>query len=163
VNPKKRFGRARVLDRDLSPGIRTLLRELRKDLDRYGWRVYVENSGKQFSIEFRNPLSPLVSGVVFDRGRQVSDIRDEIIAHIRDEPEFNQTRVTPLPARKRDLIGRIRWAGTSYGWSNATFEQVVDTMHAIGVLANDELTWAKKAGPASLPDEVRQDWQRHLQ
>jgi hypothetical protein len=153
----------RVRVRELSPGVRALIRELRKDLGPYGWRIYVQRSGKGFSVEFRNPLSPLASGIVLDRDYDLTDLTDQLLKHIKDEPEFDRTRLAQAPVRKRELVGRIRWAATSYDWSPKTFEQVIDTMHGLGVITSDERAWINKAGPAALQEDLMRDWQRHVE
>src|SRR5258708_6750222 len=87
----------RVADEDLSPGIRGLLMNLRIDLEPYGWSVHAERSGKHVSFEFRNPLSPLWSGCVFDPTRPISEIRNDLAVHVGEQPEFARTRLAVGP------------------------------------------------------------------
>jgi hypothetical protein len=159
----KRRDSNRVRVRDLSPGVRALIRELRKDLGPHGWNIYAQRTGKGFSVEFRNPLSPLATGIVFDHDDGLSDLTDQLLKHVKDEPEFDRTRLAQAPVRKRELVGRIRWAATSYDWPPKTFEQVVDTMQGLGFITSDERAWIKETGPAALQEELKRDWQAHVE
>src|SRR5437867_8402727 len=112
----------RVADEDLSPSIRRLLIDVRNDVEPSGWSVHVEQSGKWLSFEFRNPLSPVATGMVFDPSRPILDIKGELTEHLAAEPEFAHTKLATPPRRKRELLGGLRWAATSYGWSTKVFQ-----------------------------------------
>ncbi len=152
----------RLADEDLSAGIRGLLTVVRKEFGPYGWSVYVEQRGRQLSFEFRNPLSPVSTGMMFDPRRSITDIRDELTKHISEEPEFAHTKLAKPPRRKRDVMGGIRWAATSYGWSQKVFQEVIDTLRGFKVLSEDEWQWLKTVGPDVLREDLKREWQRRL-
>jgi hypothetical protein len=152
----------RLADEDLSETIRGLLTEVRNELGPYGWSVHAEQRGKQLSFEFRNPLSPVSSGLIFDPQRSISDIRDELIENLAEEPEFAHTKLAMPPRRKRDLIGGIRWAATSYGWSRRVYDEVIDTLRTFSVLSEDEWHWLKTVGPDVLRPDLKRKWRKHM-
>jgi hypothetical protein len=152
----------RVADDDLSEAIRALLMYLRNDLEPYGWSIHAEQFGKQLSFEFRNPLSPVSTGLMFDPSRSISDIRDELTERLSEEPEFAHTKKATPPRRKRDLIGGIRWAATSYGWSRRVFQEVIDTLRTLSVLSEDEWQWLKTVGPDVLRADLKREWRRRV-
>jgi hypothetical protein len=122
----------------------------------------VEQSGRQLSFEFRNPLSPVSNGMMFERSRSISDIKRQLAEGIREEPEFARTKMATPPRRKRQLIGGIRWAATSYGWSRKVFREVIDTLRALSVLSEDEWQWLKTVGPDVLREDIKREWQRRM-
>src|SRR5579864_6722398 len=98
--------RRRVPEKALSADTLDLLTELRTDLGPYGWTVHVEGSrGKNLSFEFRNPLSPVYSGIHFDSGRPHSEVRDQVLEQLNAQPEFARTKMAKPPRRRRALIG----------------------------------------------------------
>jgi hypothetical protein len=159
--PKPARG-VRLADENLSTHIRGLLTKVRNDLGPYGWSVYVDQRGKQLSFEFRNPLSPVSTGMVFDPSRSIADIRKELAEHLNGEPEFAHTKLATPPRRKRNLIGGIRWAATSYGWSQKVFQEVIDTLRGFKVLSEDEWQWLKTVGPDVLQEDLKREWQKHV-
>jgi hypothetical protein len=152
----------RLADEDLSESLLGLLTEVRAELGPYGWSVYAEQYGKQLSFEFRNPLSPVSRGMVFDPQRSISDIRNELTENLAEEPEFAHTKLAMPPRRKRDIIGGIRWAATSYGWSRKVFEEVIDTLRTFSVLSEDEWHWLKTVGPDVLQPDLKRKWRKHM-
>ena len=162
VNAPKAVKGIRVADEDLRAGIRGLLTYVRNDLGPFGWSVHVERFGKQLSFEFRNPLSPVSTGMMFDPGRRLSDIKQELTVHLSEEPEFAHTKMAAPPRRKRELAGGIRWAATSYGWSRKVFREVIDTLRTFRVLSDDEWEWLKTVGPDVLRDDLKREWRRQI-
>ena len=162
MNTLKRASAVRVVDEDLNPGIRRLLFGVRKELEPFGWRVHIERSGKQLSFEFRNPLSPVSTGMLFDPGRPLKDINEELIQHVSAEAEFARTKMARPPRRQRELIGGIRWAATSYGWSRKVFREVIDTLRHFRVLSNDEWEWLNTVGPDVLSKELEREWRKRV-
>ena len=152
----------RIRDADLSPGVRGLVRDARRDLSPYGWRVYVEQSGRHQSILFTNPLSPVSTGLVVDPARPLSALQDELSVHMRQELEFKQTKRALPPERKREVVGRIRWAATSYGWSRSVFRQVVDTLQALRLLSESESGWLRTVGPAVIRNDLKGELQKRV-
>lgn len=152
----------RVLEKDLSPAIRRLLGAIRKDLQPHGWTVDVQKSGEHLSFEFRNPLSPVRSGLVFNPGRPTSELKRDLETHISEEPEFAHTKMARPPRRKREFIGGLRWAATSYGWSNEVFHEVVGTLRHFRLLSRDEFDWLSAVGPDVLPEQLERDWRKHI-
>ncbi len=128
-NEPKPVKRRRIADDALSSGIRRfLLIDVRNDLAPYGWSVHVEGARRNLSFEFRNPLSPVSTGMHFDADRTPSEVKKELDEHFESEPEFARTKLANPPRRKRELIGGLRWAATSYGWSRKVFQDVIDTL-----------------------------------
>ncbi len=153
----------RLADEDLSQSLLGLLTEVRAELGPYGWTVYAEQYGKQLSFEFRNPLSPVSTGMmIFDPQRSIADIRSELTENLAEEPEFAHTKLATPPRRKRDIIGGIRWAATSYGWSKKVFEEVIDTLRTFSVLSEDEWHWLKTVGPHVLQPDLKRKWRKHM-
>jgi len=137
--------------------------ELRNDLVPYGWTVHVEGSrGKDFSFEFRNPLSPVNSGIHFDSGRPRSEVRDQVLEQLNAEPEFARTKMAKPPRRTRALIGGLRWSATSFGWSKKVFGEVIDTLRYFNVIAEDEYAWLKTVGPDVLRKDMERKWRQQV-
>ena len=154
--------RRRIADNALSTGIRRLLIEARNDLAPHGWSVHVEGAGKNMSFEFRNPLSPVWIGMHFDADRTPSEVKKELDEHIKSEPEFARTKLANPPRKKRELIGGLRWAATSYGWSRKVFQDVIDTLRHFHVLSDDEWTWLNTVGPDVLPKNLEREWRKRV-
>lgn len=154
--------RRRIADDALSTDIRRLLIEARNDLAPYGWSVHVEEAGKTLSFEFRNPLSPVSTGMHFDADRTPSEVKKELDEHFESEPEFARTKLANPPRRKRELIGGLRWAATSYGWSRKVFQDVIDTLRHFHVLSDDEWTWLNTVGPDVLPKNLEREWRKRI-
>jgi len=152
----------KVADEDLNPELLGLLRGVRDELEPYGWSVHIEKSGRHMSVEFRNPLSPVSTGMVFDPSQPVSEVKQELAVHVSDEPEFAHTKLALAPRRKRQLIGGIRWAATSYGWSRKVFLEVIDTLRVFSALSEDEWQWLKTVGPDVLRDDLKREWRQHM-
>jgi hypothetical protein len=152
----------RLADEELSESLLGLLTEVRAELGPYGWSVYAEQYGTQLSFEFRNPLSPVSRGMVFDPQRSISDIRNELTDNLAEEPEFAHTKLAMPPRHKRDIIGGIRWAATSYGWSKKVFEEVIDTLRTFSVLSEDDWHWLKTVGPDVLQPDMKRKWRKHV-
>ena len=161
TTPKAVMG-IRLADEDLTASIRRLLTGVRNEFGPYGWSVYVEQRGKQLSFEFRNPLSPVSTGMMFDPRLSISQVRDQPAEHVSAEPEFAHTKLAKPPRRKRHLIGGIRWAATSYGWSRKVFQEVIDTLQGFKVISADEWEWLKTVGPDVLREDLKSEWQRRL-
>jgi hypothetical protein len=155
--------RRRVPETALTADTQDLLGELRNDLGPYGWTVHVEGSrGKNFSFEFRNPLSPVNTGIHFDSDRPRSEVRDEVLEQLNAEPEFARTKTAKPPSRRRALVGGLRWSATSFGWSKKVFEEVIDTLRYFNVITEDEHTWLKVVGPDVLPKDLERKWRQHM-
>jgi hypothetical protein len=152
----------RLADEDLSESLLGFLMEVRAELGPYGWSIYAEQYGTQLSFEFRNPLSPVSRGMVFDPQRSISDIRNELTDNLAEEPEFAHTKLAVRPRRKRDLIGGIRWAATSYGWLRRVYDEVIDTLRTFSVLSEDEWHWLRTVGPDVLRSDLKRNWRRHM-
>jgi len=152
----------RVSDEDLSPEIRRLLGGIRKDVEPAGWSVQVEKRGEDLSFVFTNPLSPVHTGWHFDPRRPKSELKKELDEHIAAEPEFANTKKATPPHNKRRLLGGIRWAATSYGWSARVFEELIETLHHFRVLSNDEWSWLRTVGPDVLPREIEREWRKRV-
>jgi len=152
----------RVSDEDLSPEIRRLLGGIRKDVEPAGWSVQVEKRGEDLSFVFTNPLSPVHTGWHFDPRRPKSELKKELDEHIAAEPEFANTKKATPPHKKRRLLGGIRWAATSYGWSARVFEELIETLHHFRVLSNDEWSWLRTVGPDVLPREIDREWRKRV-
>ena len=152
----------RVSDDDLSPGIRRLLRGIRKDVEPAGWSVQVEKHAQDLSFVFTNPLSPVHTGWIFDPHRPTSELKRELAEHIAAEPEFARTKKATPPQRKRQLLGGFRWAATSYGWSARVFEEVIETLRHFRVLSNDEWSWLRTVGPDVLPKALEREWRKRV-
>lgn len=151
----------RVADDSLSVGIQELLTEVRSELGSFGWTIHVERRGKRLTFEFRNPLSPLWTGWTFDEDRPLSELREELTEQLTD-PELVRTKSASPPRRKRELIGGLRWAATSYGWSDSVFREVIDTLRRFRVLAGDESGWLKTVGAQVLPPNTELEWQKRV-
>ena len=162
MNRPKGVRGKRVADESLTPGVRDLLTELRGDLGRYGWTIHSEQRGSQLSFELQNPLSPVESGWIFDPERPTSELRTELMEHLKTESEFARTRTATPPRRRRRLLGGIRWAATSYGWPDPVFHQVIDTLRHFRVLASDEWEWLNAVGPRVLKPDLERKWQEHM-
>jgi hypothetical protein len=151
-----------VSDDSLRPSIRRLLTKVRSELDPYGWRIHVERRGKQLSFEFRNPLSPIATGWIFDPDRPALQLGQELTEQLNAESEFARTKTASAPHRRRQLIGGIRWAAASYGWPDNVFREVVDTLRHYRVLANDEWEWLIAVGPQVLEPDLESQWRRRI-
>ena len=82
--------------------------------------------------------------------------------HLKAEPEFARTKMAKQPRRKRELIGGLRWAATSYGWSSKVFREVIDTLRTFNVLSEDEQVWLNTVGPDVLPKDIEQKFRKHV-
>lgn len=152
----------RVPDDSLPMGIQDLLAEARGDLGSFGWTIHVERRGKALTFEFRNPLSPVWSGWNFDEDRPVAQLEEDLRGHLNAEPEFLRTKAGTPPRRKRRLVGGLRWAATSYGWSDKVFREVIDTLRYFRTLARDEWEWLNAVGPHVLEADLERKWQDHV-
>jgi hypothetical protein len=159
---KKAQKATRVSDAKLSPAVRRFLTIVRKEVEPDGWSVHVEKAGKNLSLEFRNPLSPVWTGISFDPDQPLAAMRADIEYHMSAEPEFARMKKAPPPARRRRVIGGLRWAATSYGWSDRVFRQVIDTLHHFRLLADDEVSWLKTIGPQVLSKDLERKWRKHV-
>jgi hypothetical protein len=159
---KKARKPTRVADAKLSPVVRRLLAGVRKDVEPHGWSVHVEKSGTNLFFEFRNPLSPVWTGIGFDPDQPIAELRADIEYHMSAEPEFERTKKARPPARRRRVLGGLRWAATSYGWSDKVFKEVIDTLHHFRLLADDEVRWLKTIGPQVLSKDLERKWRKHV-
>ena len=146
----------------LAPSTRKLLTHLRKELGPHGWSIYVERRSKQLSFEFRNPLSPVASGWGFDPDRPTPELRAELAEFLKGESEFARTKMASPPRRRRQLVGGIRWASTSFGWSDQVFYELIDTLRHFRVLAGDEWEWLNTVGPQVLAPDLERKWQAQM-
>ncbi|HEV2217304.1 MAG TPA: hypothetical protein VGV88_06995 [Candidatus Dormibacteraeota bacterium] len=162
TNAKKPLKSHRVPDTRLSPAVRRFLAIVRKDLEPFGWSVHVQKSGKDMRLEFRNPLSPVASGIGFDPSQPVPAMMAELREQMEAEPEFARTRTARAPAKVRPLIGGLRWAATSYGWTDKLFGEVIDLLRHFRVLADDEWTWLNTIGPHVLTKDMERKWRKHV-
>lgn len=154
----------RVPDKSLSEGIRDLLTEFRRDLGPYGWTIHIETSlGGNLSFEFRNRLSSLSLGFGFDPNQSPAAVREEIRLYLQSEPEFARTKLAKPPHGRRPLVGGLRWAATTYGWSSRVFREIIDTLQAADVLSVDEAEWMKIVGPTALQEKLLSPWRKHVQ
>lgn len=151
-----------VPDARLSPAVRRFLVIVRNDVEPYGWSVNVEKSGDYVSLEFRNPLSPVATGIGFDPDQPVPALLAELKHQMDREPELVRTRTARAPAKRRHLIGGLRWAATSYGWSDKTFREVIDVLRHFRVLADDEWSWLNTIGPHVLTKDLERKWRKHM-
>lgn len=150
-------------DKSLSEGIRELLAEFRRDLGRYGWTIRIETSvGGNLSFEFRNRLSSLSLGFGFDPNQSPAVVREEIRLDLQTEPEFARTKLAKAPHGRRALVGGLRWAATTYGWSSRVFREIIDTLQAADVLSSDEAEWMKIVGPTALQEKLVRPWRKHV-
>src|SRR5260370_37637529 len=152
----------RVSDEDLSPGIRRLLDRIRKEVEPGGWIVHVDKRGEDRSFLFTKPLSPVHTGWHFDPRRPKSELKKELDEYIAAQAEFGRTKKATPPHNKRRLLGGIRWAATSYGWSPRVFEELIETLHQFRVLSNDEWSWLRTVGPDVLPKDLEREWRKRV-
>lgn len=150
-------------DKLLSEGIRDLLVEFRRDLGPYGWTIHVEGfAGRDLSFQFRNRLSSVSHGIGFDPRQGPAEVREELLLNLQAEPEFARTKLAMPPRRKRALVGGLRWAATTYGWSTRVFREIIDTLQAADVLSGDEADWMKIVGPTALQEKLVRPWRKHV-
>lgn len=142
--------------------MRRFLAIVRKDVEPSGWSVHVERSGSNMRLEFRNPLSPVAAGIGFDPDQTVPAMLAELKDQMDAEPEFARTRTAKPPAWRRPLIGGLRWAATSYGWSDKVFREVIDVLRHFRVLADDEWSWLNAIGPHVLTKDLEREWRKHV-
>ncbi len=150
-------------DKSLSEGIRELLEEFRRDLGPYGWTIHVEGfAGGDLRFEFRNRLSSVSHGIGFDPSQGPAEVREELRLYLEAEPEFARTKLAKPPRRRRALVGGLRWAATTYGWSSRVFREIIDTLQAAEVLSVDEAEWMKIVGPTALQEKLVRPWRKHV-
>jgi hypothetical protein len=161
VSKAKAVKSRKVADADLDAGIRRVLDEMRAAFEPDGWTVHVERTGKEnLCFEFRNPLSPIATGMVFKSDLTPAELRQRLDEHVKDEPEFAHLKRFDPPRRKRQLLSGVRWAATWYGWSDRVFEEVLDSLLGFRVLSKEEWTWLMKVGPTVLSERVKGEFIR---
>jgi hypothetical protein len=164
VSKHKAIKSRKVADDDLEPGIRRVLDEIRAAFEPDGWKVHVERPASQnLSFEFRNPLSPIATGMVFKSDLPPAELRQRLDEHVQEEPEFAHMKRFDPPRRKRELLSSVRWAATWYGWSDRVFEEVLDSLLGLRVLSREEWTWLMKVGPTVLSERVKRNLTRRRQ
>ena len=162
TSAKKPVKPHRVPDTRLSPAVRRFLTTVRKDVEPFGWSVHVEKSGNDMRLEFRNPLSPVWEGIGFDPNQPLPALLAELKYQMDLQPEFARTRTARPPSRRRPLIGGLRWAATSYGWSDKVFREVIEVLRLFRVLADDEWSWLNRIGPHVLTKDLERKWRKHV-
>jgi hypothetical protein len=141
----------KVKDRELDPAIREVLREARRSLAPYGWRVTVERAGKSLSFEFRNPLSPILLGLGLGANPERGELRQTLQRFLKDEDEFSRVQSARPPRNKRRLLGALRGGSAHNEWSPETFSQVIDLLYEARVIVRSEFDWLTTVGPAVYP------------
>ncbi len=110
----------------------------------------------------RNRLSSVSHGFGFDPYQTPAEVRAELQGHLQEEPEFARTKLAKPPRRKRDLVGGLRWAAATYGWSTRVFGEIIDTLQAAGVLYVDEAEWMRIVGPTALQEKLASEWRKRV-
>ena len=86
--------RGRVREGELEPGIRQLVREIRREVASDGWKVTVDRVGDKLGIEFSNPLSP--GRVGLGLGAQAGEARLRAVFEEAGFNRFRKASETPL-------------------------------------------------------------------
>jgi len=150
MNVVGRISPIRISKAKLDPGIRAVLEETREALGPYGWTIRPERIGHKLGFEFSNPLSPVSTAMEFESNLAADELRQRVADHIKQEPEIAATQRARAPKRRRELLRRLRWAATRYEWPPEVFGQVIDTLHGVHALSDEETQWLTAVGPDAL-------------
>jgi len=154
--------RGRVRDSELEPYVSELLDHARKAVEPGGWTVHVERS-HYVSLVFTSPLSPEIIG--FSLTRQANPDRDRrrLSNFLKKDSEIARLAKVAPPSGKKRLLGGVRGSAATYGWSDETYEQVVNMLAEVRAITTEEWEWLTAVGPAVFPEHVRDEMSQRRQ